>query len=292
MQYSIDTKKQHRYINAIFDSGTLSILKNSRAFVAGGAISSLFTNRKVNDWDVFFPKAQDNEVESSFLKYGWKRNFATSLAHTFEKDMQAVPFNEDSAKESYGATIIKNTEKIQLVNIFFGTPSAVFQTFDFYCCMGAYDFFTEEFIFDPRFITDNLNRSLHYNYEGSISPFKSIIRVEKYKEYGYSISMCEMIKILMGINKIKIETIGDLVKQLRTFPNGGYKNVITQEMIRKNLGNINFNTPEGILAYKEFMKKPFDADLFVQILSDLHDYTIKPAKDTLIKDTLEDYLLK
>lgn len=64
MEYNIETKRQHALIKKFIDPDLYEILANMDAYLAGGAISSLFTNRKINDFDIYFQKEGDvHEVE-------------------------------------------------------------------------------------------------------------------------------------------------------------------------------------------------------------------------------------
>jgi hypothetical protein len=270
MQYSIDTKRQYEIIKNTLGAETIALLKDYKGFLAGGAISSLFTGRPVRDWDVFFPMPLLVD-ESDLKQRGWSSEFQSMMTMTYNKEME-LP--REDIDYDYAHTKVKNNVQLQLVHAFHGNPLSVFQSFDFHCCMGAYSFETEEFIFDPFFITDNMNRQLRFNFEGAANPIHAAFRVEKYKKYGYTISTTEMLKMLLAIKRMKLDTLGDFRQHVKTLPQGIYKKVLIDELYMKPLAKkkIFFKTPEGKQQYAEFMKQPFDFETCVNILSDINAF--------------------
>jgi hypothetical protein len=277
MQCEIDTQKQYDVICNLFgykdmagkiivdDTSLFNCLAKSKAFIAGGAISSLFTNRTVNDWDVFFLNENyKNHVKTHMMNAGWENIVTTNLADTLKGDI---------VESEYGAKIRKGEVIVQLVTAYYGTPLDIFETFDFHCCMGAFDFNSHEFVFDERFCTDNLTRILRYNYEGTSNPVNTMFRIDKYKEYGYSISVQEMIKISMAIHRLKLDTYGDAQKFIKSIPNPHVKKILLKHLFDVPLANISFNTEEGRQKYKKHMEKKFDTQDMIHILNDLSYFT-------------------
>jgi hypothetical protein len=279
MQYTIDTQKQYDVICGLFgyrnvdgtfndDKDTLfKCLAKNEAFIAGGAISSLFTNRVVNDWDIFFRNEDALGRVASFLhSRGWENVQTTNLARSYKGEM---------VEEKYGEKICKGDIIIQLVSAHYGAPKDIFDTFDFHCCMGAFEFKNQEFYFDDWFFTDNMTKLLRYNYEGETNPVNSMVRVEKYKSYGYSISTQEIMKIALSIRKIKLDTYGDAKKFIQAIPFTNIKRLFMSQLIDKPLGGmgINFNTEEGRNKFKNFMETKFDIDDMVALLNDLSCFT-------------------
>jgi len=274
MEYNIETKRQHALIKKFIDPDLYEILANMDAYLAGGAISSLFTNRKINDFDIYFQKEGDvHEVEKYFKdKPIWKRVHSSSMATTFENN--SVEKVLDPLE--YGKTYIINNGavKIQLINAYYGDYKTVFNTFDFYCCMGAFLFKHQEFVFDPNFITDNLNRTLRFNCDSENNSLSTLIRVDKYKIYGYTLPLDELIKIVLSIKKMKLETLSDLKHFIIRLPSGFYKSVLRKELINDPLDKlkINFNSSNGDQLYKEFLNSPCDIDAIENIISDINSF--------------------
>lgn len=171
-----------------------SICAIDGAFVAGGAVRSLFTNEPVNDFDVYFKTRKDfeNAVAGAYDN-GWWNVSTTKRAVTFS---------------DHGGT------PIQFMYFdFFESPSKIFDAFDFTIVMGAYDFVSGEFILHADFMRHNSQRFLKFH-PGTRYPIASSVRVLKYLERGYTIGMGEMIKIALACRKPYIESWDDLKDQI------------------------------------------------------------------------------
>ncbi len=168
------------------------ILKKYNCIIAGGSICSIFTNRDINDIDVYFRSKDDisrlllNEMSGYYVLC------ATQKAILMKYDSKEVQFIH-----------FKYYEKAE----------DIFETFDFTICMGAYDFKTEEFILHKEFLKHNAQRILIYNVTTAF-PIISALRINKYKDKGYKISKMEFIKIMMTINSLKIKSYKELKEQI------------------------------------------------------------------------------
>lgn len=281
MPNDIDTKIQYTYITKAFDKNLFKILADLNAFVAGGAISCLFTNRQINDFDIYFQKEDDEKQVISYLKTtsNWKHEFSSSLSDTYANENM----NFSDTKE-YGKTLIINNAKLQLVNSFHGDYKTIFNTFDFHCCMGAFLFKQNEFVFDKYFITDNMSRNIRFNYEGCVNALSTFVRLDKYKAYGYTASLEELIKIIFCIKKTKLDTMDDLKKFIKLLPTGPYKKILihelfdkpTEAILRKHRNDELVTTSE----YHNFKNSPCNLDDVVSIMCDLDSY-IEPAFDQI-----------
>lgn len=163
-----------------------------KCFLAGGAITSIFTGKEINDFDIYFRSAEDL-AEALYNDYNDQ--------YIIAKTDKAILFKD-------------NGVKIQFIYFrYFETPQAVFDTFDFTVCMGAFDFQTEEFILHPDFLRDNVARTLRFN-PGTAFPIVSALRVAKYEYKGYTISKPEMMRILLTISQLNIHDHTTLKAQL------------------------------------------------------------------------------
>ena len=169
-----------------------------KLFVAGGAITSVFCKREINDFDIYFYNKEDFELINSNI--GW---YATKVSES-EK---AVTYN-------------RSGQCFQLIKLF-GTPHEVFNMYDFTINMGALEieYFTNRdktvswFTFDAGFFPDNSSKSLIFN-TNTLYPINSLFRINKCREKGYKINTYEMMKIALRITKLKIETVKDFREQL------------------------------------------------------------------------------
>lgn len=164
------------------------ILQENKMVLAGGAITSLFTNREIADFDLYFTNKQS--IGNILAEvYGFSDiddigRYTLQLCHATDRSF---------------LTQDKQQNKLQFIHYsVHPTIDSIFQSFDFTACMGAYDFATEEFVFHPDFFKANAQRSLEFN-KGTDFPIVSLLRVDKYKNKGYTISKAQMLRIAFTI---------------------------------------------------------------------------------------------
>ena len=167
-------------------------------FVAGGAITSLYTNQPINDIDVY-PKsatAMENAIYWAFDEGYW-------CSHASER---AITFTQTlSDKESIDIQIMHFDE--------FETAAKIFDAFDFTCCMGAYDLDEKKFVLHDMFLEHCSQRFLSFN-KGTRFPYASGWRVNKYRDRGFTIGKIEFQKILMACAERPINSWKDLREQV------------------------------------------------------------------------------
>lgn len=166
-------------------------------FVAGGALTSVFSNKQINDLDLFFYKEEDFKLmEADFVK---RRLEGEKIIITAETD-NAVSY-------------VVNEVRVQLIKKVFGAPKEIIKQFDFTICMAAYDPQTETIIMDDNFLYHLAQRTLYLNTELKY-PIATLWRVKKYLKRDFSLPAIEIIKLALIINNLKIETFGQLKEQL------------------------------------------------------------------------------
>lgn len=159
----------------LVEFGGTAGLKN--CFIAGGAITSLFTNKPINDFDIY-PKsvtAREDAIRWMF-ESGYYCAHSSSRALTFVKDEQQTQI------------MIFDT---------YETAEKIFDMFDFTVCMGAFDLDTEKFSTHEMFLLHCSQRFLQFNPKTNF-PYASAWRIRKYEERGYTIGKMEYFKILMA----------------------------------------------------------------------------------------------
>lgn len=176
-------------------------LKTKRAFIAGGALTSALTNKKINDFDIYFRTQKEcNEAIDHFCSLSDFSCVATTQnAVTFEK------------KISNKKIVIQLIRAEHLVN------ECVYDTiskFDFTINMAAYDLLGDIIIAHVDFYKHNMKRKLVFN-EDTIYPIVSMHRAIKYMERGYKLSGYEQVKIALAINNLKMKDYRDLKEQLQ-----------------------------------------------------------------------------
>lgn len=191
-----------------------SPLQFDGAYIAGGAVTSAFTNAKINDVDVYFKS---------------RRAFEIGVYQAYEDGLWCV------AASKRAVTFADQSGNIaQLMHFdYFPTAEDIFAAFDFTVCMGALDLDAgkkskwvgielvttgEEhpesgFVLHVDFLKHNSQRFLKFN-PGTRYPLASATRVLKYQQRGYTIGKGDMMKIALAVRGVTIETWEDLKDQI------------------------------------------------------------------------------
>ena len=175
-----------------------------------GEITSIFTNKPVNDIDVYFPnkeaftKVMQEIIE---LKYRPGIKYEKEYSIGYKEAMIQIVTNK--------AVLLKSDEQdVQFViHNFYETPMAIFGDFDFTVCMGALKMQTDTWFFHPDFFKHNAQRFLHFN-PGTSYPLISALRIAKYKEKGFNISKAQFMKTMFAVNAKNIDSWEKLMEEL------------------------------------------------------------------------------
>lgn len=162
-------------------------------FVAGGAITSLYTNKPINDYDIY-PKsleARRDAIRWAYESGYWNCHYS-DRALTFARGEEAKV-------------------QIMLTGVY-ETAEQIFDHFDFTVCMGAFDLDIEEFILHKNFLIHCSQRFLSFN-QNTLFPYASIRRLEKYQERGYTIGVAEKFKMLLACQNKPIQSWDELKHQ-------------------------------------------------------------------------------
>lgn len=172
--------------------GQLNFQPND-SFLAGGALTSLFTKQHINDFDIYFKS---------------KEAFTKALEDAYEYHMWCVHVSSRAITFADGDDIYQ-----YMFFKWFPTAENIFESYDFTACMGAVDLNSKEFVFHPRFLADVSKRELNFN-PGTDFPLASGIRTLKYIDKGFSLHKKEMTKILTACVFKNITSWEELKEQL------------------------------------------------------------------------------
>lgn len=190
------------YVNKVYSEKLLSYLplyvidaaKNSEAYLAGGALTSLFTDSKINDFDFYF---KDGNKCADFIE---SIQGAVVVLQVTKRSI--------TLKENNIGCIIQC-----IIFEYFDNAYNIFDKFDFTINMCAFDFSQNTFYMDDRFLPDLILRRLVIN-PNTLYPINTVFRIQKYKNRGYSISQEEILKLCILNSKQNIVTYGDLLNQI------------------------------------------------------------------------------
>lgn len=237
-------KNEHKRLMSLIPSGLQEALRAHRAIVAGGAITSLFTNAEVNDLDIYFRSWSDLE---SFLAHmadddlmrgnhtlnkdtnGWtgeKRLLRHYCKEDGNADLEYPTLDEEKAETVHGLRNIGMTGKsvmyafggeciLQVIafDVFPEGANAIFNKFDWTINMGSFDFYEELWHMPVEFLKHNSQKMLILNTQTD-HPVISLLRVGKYVSRGYKIAKKEMLKLGIAISQLNLESWDDCKKQL------------------------------------------------------------------------------
>lgn len=203
-------------------------LENHSCYIAGGAITSIFTGNPINDFDIYFRSRKDY--------YEFFNNLYNTITLVYCSHNALSFIVNDGREES------KNTVYQAVCTGYYKNAEEIFNDFDYTVNMGAYDCETGEFVFDDRFMIDNARRALVFN-SNTKYPVGSALRMLKYKDKGYTISKSNMLKVAFTIAKQNITTWEEFESNI----GGAYGEIIHI--------NVDHNTP-------------FDLDTAMSLLSD------------------------
>jgi hypothetical protein len=234
-------KAFERYLGKPLDLLSATDLSTMRAQICGGAITSVFSNAAINDFDIYMESEIDCPRMAEFLKsYGFRQVFITH---------NAISFLRVERNRKY---------RIQLIRAFTGAPLEVFNTFDFTVCCGAYSFSDREFTLHERFLPDLAKRRLVY-LGGSRYPICAMYRSLKYQKRGFILPGSTVMHLGLAISRLEITTYKELKEHLR-----GIDTMFLTDFLSSKSDEVPFE-------YGEFIAEAFERLDGTQALAETED---------------------
>lgn len=216
------------------------------AMLVGGALTSILTNKDINDFDIYFKKKADLCKFLHEAKYevaGGQYRFICNTDKSVTFSLQGSDITLQLIHQNY----YKNIDK-------------VFEDFDFTINMVGYDFGEDEFVYHEEAMQHLAQRKLIVNTNTKF-PLISVLRVQKYLDRGYSISKKEMLRLLLSISQLNLTSYDDVIKQL-----GGMYSVNMDKVFDKNVMFSMDNVIDQLTSYDFDQNQEFcvpDYDKFV-----------------------------
>ncbi|WP_339304330.1 hypothetical protein NST33_17905 [Paenibacillus sp. FSL L8-0435] len=259
MDYIFEKNKLYNYLG----TSLVNTLKEYKAYIAGGTITSLFSNNPVNDIDLYF---RDEE----------------SLSELIEE----IYDNSDdwvNALTSKALLVRVDDKEIQMIHFkYFEKAEDIFDTFDYTVCMGAFDFESEQFVLHEDFLKHNAQRILKFN-KNTDFPIVSLLRVQKYKDKGYNISKPEFLRIALSCMELNITDEEELKQHL-----GGMYGINYDKLIELEEGE-SFSLSKiidriaNIALSEDYFEKP--KEIKYDSVEEILDVIVKePVRVVKIKD--------
>lgn len=177
----------------------LQALADTGAWIAGGAVTSVFTGKEINDLDLYFPSP---EAAAKFTAWCWSKEYG--YCDFFFASEKCLSFKHRGGVGSIFQIIYYK---------YFETAEDIFNDFDFTVNMGAYHPATKKFILHEDFLRHNCQKTLQVN-PGTAYPLISVLRTQKYKEKGYKISKPQMLRLLLAVSQKNFSSWQELKEQL------------------------------------------------------------------------------
>lgn len=225
---AVSERKEVDYI------GSLLPFTIEGGYIAGGALTSVYTNTPVNDLDIYFKSKED---------------FLTALYGAYDNNGWVVALSERAI-----TFIWKDKTVVQLMFFdWFPTAQSIFDKFDFTCCMAALDLDSDVLHMHTRFLQDVSRRELVFNHNTSF-PLASALRVKKYQERGFTISTPELLKVYSTIGMRGLKDWNDLANQI----GGQYGEAATLTTEGDfNIDNVIHNIDTALQGYTSAEKAAF-----------------------------------
>tara|TARA_R100000541_G_C1897352_1_gene83931 strand:- start:4260 stop:5498 length:1239 start_codon:yes stop_codon:yes gene_type:complete len=254
-------------------SDLYSNLEQLGVYLAGGAITSVFTNKEVNDLDLYF---RDIDSLKVFIlsAFGVLEDSVYLNDERFENvvdlDSHALICN-GYTKKSIMFQTKATAQQIQLIHCgFFEKPEDIFDTFDYTINMGVYDYKEKMFVLHEDFLTDNSCRKLTVNPKTAF-PIISQLRIDKYKQRGYSINRKEFLKLSLAVANLNLSSWKETKEAM-----GGMYGYTMEELFdeEKEFSFEELFSQIEDLEYKLSNHKPFEAvydyETLIEHINDLH----------------------
>ena len=253
----------------ILGEDVVDLLQKSRAIIAGGAITSMFTASKINDFDIYFRSKEDLLffVRMAFKKTGTGDDYGYNLPEDHPPFFSMSCTNYTKRSLSFA----NNQNDLQLIHFdYFEDAHAIFESYDFHFNMAAYDFSTSEFVMHDLFLETMAARRSTFNPKTKY-PIMSLARVEKYLERGYSITKKEQFKIGIACSSLNLDSYEAVEDQI-----SGFYGIDVSDIFDHSVPFSLENVYEMIEAIRETPYDKRNVPTFDQVMFNLLD---NPYKD-------------
>jgi hypothetical protein len=219
----------------------IGLLEKYNMIIAGGAITSIFSDYPIKDLDVY---PRNPEYLSSFKKefielIKSKGNAGDGSKHT-SGNAETFLYKKivvQAISKMADCVTVQNPER---------SPEDILRKFDWTVCMGAFDFKTHEFILYDKFLADLAMRRLIFNCNTDY-PICSLHRLTKYEKKGFHIQAGEIVKLSLCIAKLEMNSYADLKDQLM-----GIDTLIFEQLTTDLIDNHGSETP---IDYNKVMEE-------------------------------------
>ena len=196
--------------------------------VTGGCIASMLLGEEVNDVDLYFRTYETAVAVAKHYVEQWKDASiqAEELLDVRGEKRVRVKVQSDGMQarqakfgsfaptfmSSNAITLAGHPYPLQIVLRFWGEPDKIHSTYDFAHCTNYWEMATNKLTLRPEALESLLSRTLIYR--GSLYPVCSIMRLRKFIRRGWRINAGQILKILLQISGLKLDSFKVMEDQL------------------------------------------------------------------------------
>lgn len=174
------------------------LLAEHNCIVAGGAFTSVFSNKPINDVDVYF---RDKQSLAAVIEAIYNHEIDYSAG-------RIISFTDKSI------LLTSEGNSVQFIGFdYFQTIEELFQSYDYTINMIGLNTVDDSLEMHPDAIKHIGQRYLQFN-PATAYPLISLLRVAKYKERGYNISKAQMLRLMLAINKLSLNSWDDVINHI------------------------------------------------------------------------------
>jgi hypothetical protein len=183
-----------------------NILIKNNAIIAGGSLTSIVSNNKINDFDIWFSNESDYKSAINDMSDLCKKRNINITEDFFQ------PINIRKYSTTNAITFTNNdNKKFQFIDpskYTFGDVKTIINQFDFTCVMCGVDLKDRKLVYDNRFFNGIKFKMLIVNKEVKC-PASLLDRIIKYTKKGYRISKESQRDALRLLSKVTEQEIDD-----------------------------------------------------------------------------------
>ena len=243
-------KKLQNWVDSIDNESVRRTIKDN-AIITGGAIVSLLTGEKPNDYDVYFKTLEACKTVARYYADKWndmhpeKNNVEIRIEnnrvqcfirsdgavmednengidddtepYATENEEEPTKQNPEIEKPKYrpryfSTNAISLSDDIQIVIRFWGSVDKIHENYDFEHCKCSYDWKNNKVDLPVKALECIINKELYYS--GSKYPLCSIIRTRKFLSRGWTINAGQYVKMALELNELNLKDLNVFKEQL------------------------------------------------------------------------------
>lgn len=206
------------WISSLDDTDLQTSINTQGAFIAGGALASLFLEEDPKDYDIYLPSIElrnkvmeyycdDNDVDTFTNNKGETSLLHPDGYHLFPNAVKGSPQVQAITKN---AITLANGK--QIIVRYYGLPTQVLKEFDFAHTKNAYCYPSGDLILKSEALECLLTKELRY--VETKYPVAAFVRSQKFIHRGFTMGMADTFKMIAQINGLDLTNKEILQDQL------------------------------------------------------------------------------